>query len=123
MKTLGLLSFFKFLFSCFSPRVSDVLCFALFTASTLEAHEDHEKEVTDQGFNKDGTDLVEDYQENKDLSKKQSPQNNSKTDRIILRNRCLKLFHSLLYCANDGHGKDPSASEVSVTSVVELSVN
>ena len=97
-----------------------MLCFALFTASTLEAHEDHEKEVNDQGFNKDGTDLEEDCQENKDLSKKQSPQNNSKTDRIILRNRCLKLFHSLLYCANDGHGKDSAASEVSVTSIGEL---
>ena len=116
--------FFKLLFSCFSPRVSDVLCFALFTASTLEVHEDLEKEVTDQVFNKDGTDLEEDYQENKDnqdqMAKKQSAQNNPKTDRIILRNRCLKLFHSLLYCANDGHGKDSAASEVSVTSIVEL---
>ena len=98
-----------------------MLCFALFTASTLEAHEDHEKEVTDQGFNKDGTDLEEDYQDNQDqMAKKQSAQNNPKTDRIILRNRCLKLFHSLLYCANDGHGKDSAASEVSVTSIVEL---
>ena len=37
-----------------------------------------------------------------------------------MRNRCLKLFHSLLYCANDGHGKDSAASEVSVTSIGEL---
>ena len=101
-----------------------MLCFALFTAATLEVHEDLEKEVTDQVFNKDGTDLEDDCQDNKDnqdqMAKKQSAQNNPKTDRIVLRNRCLKLFHSLLYCANDGHGKDLVASEVSVTSVVEL---
>ena len=104
--------------------MSDVLCFALFTAATLEVNEDLEKEVTNQVFNKDGTDLEEDYQENEDnqdqMAKKQSVQNNPKTDRIILRNRCLKLFHSLLYCANDGQEKDSAASEVSLTSVVEL---
>jgi hypothetical protein len=126
-ENFGIIILFELLFPCFSPRVSDVLCFALFTAATLEVHEDLEKEVTDQGFNKDGTDLEEDYQENTDnqdqMTKKQSTQNNPKTDRIILRNRCLKLFHSLLYCANDGHGKNSAASEVSVTSVLEVDIS
>ena len=52
-----------------NPRVSDVLCFALFTAASLIEAEDE----------------------------RTSDQNEIVTKRVILRNRCLKLFHALLY--------------------------
>ncbi len=55
-----------------SPRVPDVLCFALFTADTLDICDNESKlDLTDED-----NDLVE---------------------KILMRNRCLQLFHSLLY--------------------------
>ncbi|XP_040570676.1 WD repeat and FYVE domain-containing protein 3 isoform X2 [Lepeophtheirus salmonis] len=53
---------------CFTPRVNDVLCFALFTASTLN-NNNKLKECVER-------------------------------EDIILRNRCLELFFSLLYEAD-----------------------
>ena len=60
---------------CTNPRVSDVLCFALFTAATLE------KDANEQSL---------------EMSLSSGSQ-----QRVILRNRCLKLFHSLLYHDDD----------------------
>ena len=64
---------------CTNPRVSDVLCFALFTAATLEVDEIDERKVEINSGN------------------------NAITKRVILRNRCLKLFHALLYSESQVH--------------------
>ena len=77
---------------CASPRVSDVLCFALFTAATLEVQGDEKCHAGT--FSPEGTDLDQD-----------STSQDSITDRIILRNRCLKLFHSLLYCTGENESE------------------
>lgn len=62
---------------CTNPRVSHVLCFALFTAATLE------KDVNERSL---------------EMSSSGSQQ---QQQCVILRNRCLKLFHSLLYHEDD----------------------
>ena len=77
---------------CTSPRVSDVLCFALFTAATLEVDDGDERGVSSGNFSNDGT----------ALEHEPTTTTSGAADRIILRNRCLKLFHSLLY--SDGGG-------------------
>jgi len=70
---------------CTSPRVTDVLCFTQFTAATLLTKVENESAVN-LGPGTDGTDCRPD-----DVV--MSPEEAS----IILRNRCLKLFFSLLY--------------------------
>ena len=90
---------------CTSPRVSDVLCFALFTAAQVNEAEQDEK-LHDLKLNEDGTDILEGPIEKPEMMEnvKKSPNpNRSKTiiDKIVLRNRCLKLFHSLLYHVDD----------------------
>eukprot|EP00094_Tigriopus_californicus_P005213 TCALIF_05026-PB protein Name:"Similar to WDFY3 WD repeat and FYVE domain-containing protein 3 (Homo sapiens)" AED:0.04 eAED:0.04 QI:7/0.93/0.68/1/1/1/16/134/3650 len=77
---------------CSNPRVTDVLCFALFTAATLNPTTNiEEKSVT---LVSDGTEYSDNEDETPDLAKV-----------IILRNRCLKLFFSLLYTGNKIHHK------------------
>ena len=70
---------------CSAPRVTDVLNFALFTASTLTATDEKNVEL------KVGTDGTE-----------WSTEINDEARTIALRNRCLKLFFSLLY-VDDGN--------------------
>ena len=74
---------------CTNPRVTDVLSFALFTAATLMPSTNDEKKV----ILKSGTDgtEIEDKMENVICGDKEVAMN------IVLRNRCLKLFYSLLY--------------------------
>ena len=76
---------------CTSPRVSDVLCFALFTAATLEVDDGDER--SGGNFSNDGTAFD---------NEQTTTTSSTSGDRIVLRNRCLKLFHSLLY--SDGVG-------------------
>ena len=71
---------------CTNPRVSDVLCFALFIASTLDICDD--ENFSDIKLNKNGTDL------DQDEVQKEIPEVMNK---VMLRNRCLKLFYSLLF--------------------------
>jgi hypothetical protein len=71
---------------CTSPRVTDVLCFTQFTAATLATKVENESVVT-LTPGTDGTECRLD--ENFTLSQEEAT--------IILRNRCLKLFFSLLY--------------------------
>ena len=72
---------------CTSPRVTDVLCFVQFTASTLTTPVEDEKSV-ELVPGTDGTECKSGQGEDS-LTTEQST--------IILRNRCLKLFFSLLY--------------------------
>ena len=77
---------------CTNPRVTDVLSFALFTAATLMPSINEEKCVSLKAGT-DGTELeTNDVEDNGDPSSKQEEAEN-----IVLRNRCLKLFYSLLY--------------------------
>ena len=81
---------------CSNPRVKDVLCFALFTAATLsERIREKSLEVT---LSPDGTELVSDACV---LSAK--PDLKEAVDAIVLRNRCLQLFYSLLYAGSKIH--------------------
>eukprot|EP00095_Tigriopus_kingsejongensis_P009945 maker-scaffold981_size73921-snap-gene-0.19 protein:Tk09945 transcript:maker-scaffold981_size73921-snap-gene-0.19-mRNA-1 annotation:"low quality protein: wd repeat and fyve domain-containing protein 3" len=77
---------------CANPRVTDVLCFALFTAATLSSCVSaEEKSVSLPG---DGTKYPEAEDATSDLAKT-----------IILRNRCLELFFSLLFNGDKIHLK------------------
>ena len=71
---------------CSSPRVTDVLCFVQFTAATLLTAVEDEKTVQ-LVPGSDGTDCR--HADTAGLTQEESM--------IILRNRCLKLFFSLLY--------------------------
>ncbi len=77
-----------------SPRVTDVLCFALFTAATLDTTAENEKHLP---LNKEGTDYED--------GTKASASNEEMANSVILRNRCLKLFLSLLYAGKKIHIK------------------
>ena len=68
---------------CTSPRVTDVLCFTQFTAATILTNLDDEKVVA-LAPSTDGTECA-------------TTKMSSDEAKIILRNRCLKLFFSLLY--------------------------
>ena len=70
---------------CSSPRVTDVICFVQFTAATLLTHVEDEKKVQLVP----GSDGTECSNTGSGLSQEESM--------IILRNRCLKLFFSLLH--------------------------
>ena len=70
---------------CSSPRVTDVLCFVQFTAATLLPSVEDEKSVQLVP----GSDGTECSNCGAGLTQEESM--------IILRNRCLKLFFSLLY--------------------------
>ena len=70
---------------CSSPRVTDVICFVQFTAATLLTTVDDEKSINLVP----GSDGTECSNQGTGLSPEESM--------IILRNRCLKLFFSLLY--------------------------
>ena len=72
---------------CTSPRVTDVLCFTQFTAATLRTKVDNEGVVTLTP----GTDGTECRLDDTNVKLGQAEAT------IILRNRCLKLFFSLLY--------------------------
>ncbi len=82
-----------------SPRVTDVLCFALFTAATLGSSDDDESHLL---LNRDGMDYEEEGQEEAEFS---SAPKDEMAANVILRNRCLKLFHSLLYAGKKIHIK------------------
>jgi len=71
---------------CTSPRITDVLCFTQFTAATILTSLEDEK-VVNLAPGTDGTEC------NLEQHSKLSPEE----AKIILRNRCLKLFFSLLY--------------------------
>ena len=71
---------------CTSPRVTDVLCFSQFTAATILTNLDDEKVVALTP----GTDGTE-------CKLGDKTKLSSEEAKIILRNRCLKLFFSLLY--------------------------
>ena len=71
---------------CSNPRVTDVICFVQFTAATLLTSVEDEKTV-ELVPGSDGTECSS--QGGSGLSPEESM--------IILRNRCLKLFFSLLY--------------------------
>ena len=75
---------------CTNPRVTDVLCFALFTAATLDPAANSEKDLELDEF---GTDGKCQYEEG------------DRASVVVLRNRCLKLFLSLLYCGPNIHTK------------------
>ena len=72
---------------CTSPRVTDVLCFTQFTAATLRTKVDNEGVVTLTP----GTDGTECRLDDTTVKLGQAEAT------IILRNRCRKLFFSLLY--------------------------
>ena len=82
--TLTLLSVLHALL-CSSPRVTDVLCFVQFTAATILTGLVDEKAVELEPGS-DGTDCL---QSGVELRPEEA--------KIILRNRCLKLFFQLLY--------------------------
>ena len=68
---------------CTNPRVSDVLCFALFTTATLSFPTVEKKMKINEGV------MAEQSQEN------------VQSNKVILRNQCLKLFFSLLHTGDD----------------------
>ncbi len=74
-----------------SPRVTDVLCFALFTAATLGSTATNEKHFK---MNRDGTECLDDSSSRNDVANK-----------TVLRNLCLRLFFSLLYSGKRIHTK------------------
>jgi hypothetical protein len=80
---------------CTSPRVTDVLCFTQFTAATLRSRLDNEGLVVTLTPGTDGTECrappEADSGSGGEVRLEQAEAN------IILRNRCLKLFFSLLY--------------------------
>ncbi len=63
---------------CSSPRVTDVLCFALFTAATLKPDATSERKLGR-------------------LEEEGTGEDDGGDSFVVLRNRCLKLFFSLLY--------------------------
>lgn len=82
---------------CSNPRVTDVLCFALFTAATL-----HPSAVDEGGVRlvKDGTEY-----ERPPPPAEGGGQDPELGENLVLRNRCLKLFFSLLYAGQKIHTK------------------
>jgi len=76
-----------------NPRVTDVLCFALFCAATLHPAAANESTL---GLNRDGTDFEEGRREE---AKREV------ADCVVLRNRCLQLFYSLLHAGKKVHAK------------------
>ncbi len=79
---------------CTNPRVTDVLCFALFTAATLSPTANADEKAVK--LMADGTEMEE------GAENCASPET---TANLILRNRCLKLFFTLLYSGKKIHTK------------------
>ena len=75
---------------CANPRVSDVLCFALFTTATLTFENDEKSIITVVNE----VDSIIDDDDNNDIDLRA---------KIVLRNQCLKLFFSLLYTGESIH--------------------
>jgi hypothetical protein len=92
---------------CTNPRVSDVLCFALFTAATLTVG-DNEKHIGLKpgcdGTEQEDMDSVEEKEEKEEEAAATDEENQDEVaNKIVLRNRCLKLFFSLLYSGSKIH--------------------
>lgn len=78
---------------CANPRVTDVLCFALFTATTLDPQAKNERHLK---LINEGTEFQDEDEEAK---------SGEIGANVVLRNRCLKLFFTLLYSGKQVHTK------------------
>ncbi len=78
---------------CVNPRVNDVLCFALFTAATL--NDRGNEKCLETKLNTDGTDFLE----KTDVV----DESGEAVNVILLRNRCLHVFYQLLYAGQKVH--------------------
>ena len=74
---------------CTNPRVSDVLCFALFTTATLSFPTVEKRMKT--------------INEGMAMAPEQDQENVQQSNKVILRNQCLKLFFTLLHTGDDIH--------------------
>lgn len=77
--------------------MTDVLCFALFTAATLSQTQDENKALSGVALSPEGTDLLL-QGGGSDSAEDDDDEDRAQCARaVVLRNRCLKLFFSLLY--------------------------
>jgi hypothetical protein len=84
---------------CTNPRVTDVLCFALFTAATLSPSDNADEKSVN--LKADGTE----YDDAAEVAAAADSSSSEMGCNLILRNRCLKLFFTLLYSGKKIHTK------------------